>query len=105
MRTFNLVTLLGDQVSGLEPIVCADQREAIAYSCGVLTERTKSHGEMFAGQGVRWIVEEGERSLRAPSLVAGPLVGTWKVMIDGGGDQGSTGRPGRSLALERPLPG
>lgn len=81
MRTFNLVTLLGDQVSGLEPIVCADQREAVAYSCGVLTERTKSHGEMFANQGVRWVVEEGERSLSNPTRPGGPVVGAWTVVF------------------------
>lgn len=84
MRTFNLVTLLGDQVSGLEPIVCADQREAVAYSCGVLTERTKSHGAMFANQGVRWVVEEGERSLSDPTLPADRVVGTWAVVIADG---------------------
>lgn len=83
MRTFNLVTLLADQVSGIEPIICVDQREAVAYSCGVLTERTKSHGEMFANLGVRWVVVEGERSLSDLTLVAGPVVGAWTVMIDG----------------------
>lgn len=83
MRTFNLVTLLHDQVSGIEPIVCVDQREAVAYSCGVLTERTKSQGEMFANLGVCWVVEEGERSLSDLTLVAGPVVGAWTVMIDG----------------------
>ena len=83
MRTFNLVTLLGDQVSGLEPIVCADRREAVAYSCGVLTERTKSHGEMFASLGVRWVVEEGERSLSDPELAAGLVVGTWTTVVLG----------------------
>ena len=83
MRTFNLVTLLHDQVSGIEPIVCVDQREAVAYSCGVLTERTKSHGEMFANLGVRWLVEEGERSLNNLERAAGPVVGIWGLVRAG----------------------
>jgi hypothetical protein len=56
MTTYNLITMLGDQVSGIEPIICADQQDAVAYSCGVLTERTRAHAEFYATSGSigRW---------------------------------------------------
>ena len=84
MTTYNLITLLGDQVSGIEPIICTDQQDAVAFSCGVLTERTKVHGEMYANLGVRWMVEEGERFLGDATVPAGRKVGTWKLVFSGG---------------------
>lgn len=84
MRTFNLVTLLRDQVSGIEPIICTDQQDAVAFSCGVLTERTKAHGKMYANLGVRWMVEEGERLLGDATVPAGRKVGNWKLIFCGG---------------------
>ncbi|WP_338577679.1 hypothetical protein V8J38_01910 [Brevundimonas olei] len=84
MNTYNLITLLRDQVSGIEPIICNDQQDAVAFSCGVLTERTKAHGEMYANLGVRWMVEEGERFLGDATVPAGRKVGTWKLAFSGG---------------------
>ena len=84
MQTFNLVTMLGDQVSGLEPIVCGCPQEAIAYSCGILTERTKGHADMYANLAVRWMVEEGTRSPDDPATPLGRTLGTWSVEMSGG---------------------
>jgi len=76
--------MLGDQVSGIEPIICNDQQDAVAFSCGVLTERTKAHAEMYANLGVGWTVEEGERFLGDAMVPAGRKVGTWKLVVSGG---------------------
>lgn len=84
MHTYNLITMLGDQVSGLEPIVSADQQDAVAYSCGVLTERTKSHAEMYANLGVHWVIEEGNRALADATVPAGRRVGGWRLVFSGG---------------------
>ncbi|MET3780153.1 hypothetical protein ABIC32_000783 [Brevundimonas sp. 1080] len=84
MTTYNLITMLGDQVSGIEPIVCDVQQDAVAYSCGVLTERTKAHAEMYANLSVHWLVEEGERFLGDATIPAGRAVGIWKLVLSGG---------------------
>lgn len=84
MTTYNLITMLGDQISGIEPIICDVQRDAVAYSCGVLTERTKAHAEMYANVGVHWEVEQGERLLGDATIPAGRKVGTWKLVLSGG---------------------
>lgn len=84
MTTFNLITMLGDQVSGIEPIICDVQQDAVAFSCGVLTERTKVHAEMYANLGIRWTVEEGERFLGEATIPAGRTVGTWKLVLSDG---------------------
>ena len=84
MLTFNLITMLGDQISGIEPIICGDQQDAVAYSCGVLTERTKAHAEMYANLSVHWLMEEGERSLGDATVPAGRRVGTWRLVFSGG---------------------
>lgn len=84
MTIFNLITMLGEQVSGIEPIICGDQQDAVAYSCGVLTERTKAHAEMYANLNVHWSLEEGERSLGDATVPAGRKVGTWRLVFSGG---------------------
>lgn len=84
MTTYNLITMLGEQVSGIEPIVCEDQQDAVAYSCGVLTERTKIHAEMYANLGVHWMIEEGERFLGDATVPAGRNVGAWRLVFSEG---------------------
>ncbi|PZT98597.1 MAG: hypothetical protein DI624_07255 [Brevundimonas sp.] len=84
MTTYNLITMLGDQVSGIEPIVCDVQQDAVAYSCGVLTERTRVHAEMYANLGVHWTIDEGERSLGDATVPADRRVGTWRLAFAGG---------------------
>lgn len=84
MLTFNLITMLGEQVSGFEPIICGDQQDAVAYSCGVLTERTKAHAEMYVNLSVHWSLEEAERSLGDATVSAGRKVGTWRLVFSGG---------------------
>lgn len=84
MTTYNLITMLGDHVFGIEPVICNDQQNAVAFSCGVLTERTKAHAEMYANLGVRWMVEEGERFLGDATVPAGRKVGTWRLVFCGG---------------------
>ena len=84
MCIYNLITMVREQVSGIEPIICADQQDAVAYSCGVLTERTKAHAEMYANLGVHWFVEEGERSLADATVSAGRRIGNWRLGFFGG---------------------
>ncbi|WEK39589.1 MAG: hypothetical protein P0Y50_13785 [Candidatus Brevundimonas colombiensis] len=84
MTIFNLITMLGERVSGIEPIICGDQQDAVAYSCGALTERTKAHAEMYANLNVHWSLEEGERSLGDATVPAGRKVGTWQLVFSGG---------------------
>jgi hypothetical protein len=83
MTTYNLITMLGDQISGIEPVVAEDSSDAVAFACGVLTERTKGHLEMFAGLGVRWIVDEGQRDLGAVAIARGPTIGQFSVVQRG----------------------
>src|SRR3989344_4190692 len=84
MCIYNLITMVREQVSGIEPSICAGQHDAVAYSCGVLTERTKAHAEMYANLGVHWFVEEGERSLADATVSAGRRIGTWRLVFSGG---------------------
>ena len=79
MTTYNLITMHGDQVSAIEPIICDVQQDAVAFSCGVLTERTKAHAEMYANLGVHWMIEEGERFLGDATVPAGRRVGIWRL--------------------------
>ena len=84
MTTYNLITMHGDQVSGIEPIICEAQQDAVAYSCGVLTERTRVHAEMYANLGVYWSLEEGQRHLGNATVPAGRRVGEWRLVLSGG---------------------
>lgn len=84
MTTYNLITMHGDQVSGIEPIICDMQQDAVAFSCGVLTERTRAHAEMYPNLSVHWLVEEGERHLGDATIPAGRKVGTWKLVFSSG---------------------
>ncbi len=102
MTIFNLITMLGDQVSGIEPIICGDQQDAVAYSCGALTERTKVHAEMYANLGVHWSLEEGERSLGDATVPAGRRVGTWRLVFSGGNARLMWADAVPSVAVPRP---
>ncbi len=80
MTNFNLITMLGDQISGIEPMVAGDRDDAVAFASGLLTERTRGHLEMFAQLRVRWIVDEGQRDLGTIALARGPEVGHFSVV-------------------------
>lgn len=80
MTTFNLITMFGDQISGIEPMVAGDRDDAVAFASGLLTERTRGHLEMFAHLRVRWIVDEGQRDLGSITIARGPVVGHFSVV-------------------------
>lgn len=84
MITYNLITMLGDQISGIEPIICEVQQDAVVYSYGTLTERTRVHAEMYANLGVYWYLEEGQRHLGNATVPAGRRVGEWRLVLSGG---------------------
>lgn len=82
MTTYCLITKRGDELAGFQPIVGSNVQDAIMFTFGVLTERTRNDATMFAAIGVEWVLEEGLRNLEDVGTPAGPEIGRWKL-IDG----------------------
>lgn len=82
MKTFSLVTIRESEVAGLQPIVGGEERDAISFTFGVLTERITGRGAMFYQLGVEWLLEEGVRTPQEIDLPAGRELGRWKLTGD-----------------------
>jgi len=84
MQTYNLITTMNGDTSGIESFTARDSDDAVAYASGILAERTKGHLEMFAGLKVRWSLDQGVRTLGDITAASGPVIGSWQpVRRDG----------------------
>ena len=82
--TYNLLALIDDRMSAIEPIVSDTEDRAIAFASGLLQERTKGHHPMFAKLKVRWGLDTGDRDTGEVTLATGPVVGGFDIVSFGG---------------------
>ncbi|MDI1344822.1 MAG: hypothetical protein PSV22_12075 [Pseudolabrys sp.] len=83
MSKYSLTTWSADRLVRNEPIVAAAPEQAIAFVQGILTERTREHGDMLMKLGVRYILEECHRATDELTILApNNRVGTWHLWQD-----------------------
>ena len=80
MTTYCLITVRDNELAGFQPIIGTEEQDAIMFTFGVLSERTRADPKMFAALGVEWILEMGLRDLKDLNASAGPEVGRWKLV-------------------------
>lgn len=83
MQTFNLITLMADQITGIESFKADDRDRAVAYASGKLEERAGAYLEMFSNLKVRWVLDVGERKLGEITMATGPEIGSWSPVRRG----------------------
>ena len=80
MTTYCLITVRGGELAGFQPIVGSREQDAVIFSFGMLTERTRNHTRTLASVGVEWVLEEGVREMEALDKPAGRQIGRWKLV-------------------------
>lgn len=66
MLTYCLITMLGDELIGFEPIAASSDHSAVPFATGILSERTRLAASELAERGVRYFLEKGARDIADP---------------------------------------